>query len=50
MTAPDGATPAHVATRTLEAIVEGKFWIIPNGTERSIVENRFAEILASFPQ
>jgi NAD(P)-dependent dehydrogenase (short-subunit alcohol dehydrogenase family) len=50
MTAPGGATPAHVATRTLEAIVEGEFWIIPNGAERAIVENRFAEILAAFPR
>jgi len=50
MTAPDGARPAHVAAYTLEAILAGKFWIIPNGGERSIVENRFAEVLASFPR
>ena len=50
MTAPDGARPAHVAAYTLEAILAGKFWIIPNGGERSIVDNRFAEVLASFPQ
>jgi NAD(P)-dependent dehydrogenase (short-subunit alcohol dehydrogenase family) len=50
MTAPDGARPAHVAAYTLDAILAGKFWIIPNGGERSIVENRFAEVLASFPR
>ncbi len=50
MTAPDGARPAHVAAYTLEAILAGNFWIIPNGGERSIVENRFAEVLASFPR
>lgn len=50
MTAPDGARPAHVAVYTLEAILAGKFWIIPNGGERSIVEKRFAEVLASFPR
>ena len=49
-TGPDGATPAHVAARTLEAIVAGEFWIIPNSGERSIVETRFAEALASFPE
>ena len=50
MTEPDGATPAHVASRTLEAILAGEFWIIPNGGERSIVETRFAEVLAGFPR
>jgi len=49
-TGPDGATPAHVAARTLEAIRAGEFWIIPNAGERSIVETRFAEALASFPE
>ena len=50
MTGPAGATPAHVAARTVEAILAGQFWIIPNGGERAIVENRFAEVLASFPE
>jgi len=50
MTAPEGARPAHVAAYTLEAILAGEFWIIPNGGERSIVETRFAEVLASFPR
>jgi NAD(P)-dependent dehydrogenase (short-subunit alcohol dehydrogenase family) len=49
-TGPDGATPAHVAARTLEAILAGEFWIIPNRGERPIVESRFAEALASFPE
>jgi len=49
-TGPDGATPAHVAARTLDAIRAGEFWIIPNRGERSIVETRFAEALASFPE
>jgi NAD(P)-dependent dehydrogenase (short-subunit alcohol dehydrogenase family) len=50
-TAPDtGATPAHVAERTLAAIRAGEFWIIPNGGERPIVEARFAEALAGFPK
>jgi NAD(P)-dependent dehydrogenase (short-subunit alcohol dehydrogenase family) len=49
-TGPDGATPAHVAARTLEAIRAGVFWIIPNRGERSIVEARFTEALASFPE
>jgi NAD(P)-dependent dehydrogenase (short-subunit alcohol dehydrogenase family) len=48
-TAPGGATPAHVAERTLAAICAGEFWIIPNGGERPIVEARFAEALAAFP-
>jgi NAD(P)-dependent dehydrogenase (short-subunit alcohol dehydrogenase family) len=49
-TGADGATPAHVAARTLEAILAGQFWVIPNGGERPIVEDRFTEVLASFPQ
>jgi NAD(P)-dependent dehydrogenase (short-subunit alcohol dehydrogenase family) len=49
-TGPDGSTPAHVAARTLEAILAGQFWIIPNGGERPIVEARFTEALAGFPQ
>ena len=49
-TGPDGSTPAHVAARTLEAILGGQFWIIPNGGERPIVEAQFTEALASFPQ
>jgi hypothetical protein len=49
-TGPDGSTPAHVAARTVEAILAGEFWIIPNGGERPIVEARFTEALASFPQ
>jgi NAD(P)-dependent dehydrogenase (short-subunit alcohol dehydrogenase family) len=48
-TGPGGSTPAHVAARTLEAISAGRFWIIPNGGERPIVEARFTEALASFP-
>jgi NAD(P)-dependent dehydrogenase (short-subunit alcohol dehydrogenase family) len=48
-TAPGGATPAHVAERTLAAIRAGEFWIIPNGGERPIVEARFTEALAAFP-
>ena len=48
-TAPGGATPADVAERTLAAIRAGEFWIIPNGGERPIVEARFAEALAGFP-
>ena len=50
-TAPGtGATPAHVAERTLAAILAGEFWIIPNGGERPIVEARFTEALAAFPE
>jgi NAD(P)-dependent dehydrogenase (short-subunit alcohol dehydrogenase family) len=49
-TGPDGSTPAHVAARTLQAILAGEFWIIPNGGERPIVEARFTEALAGFPQ
>jgi NAD(P)-dependent dehydrogenase (short-subunit alcohol dehydrogenase family) len=49
-TGPDGSTPAHVAARTVEAILARQFWIIPNGGERPIVEARFTGALASFPQ
>ncbi len=49
-TGPDGSTPAHVAGRTVEAILADEFWILPNGGERPIVEARFSEALASFPE
>jgi len=49
-TGPDGSTPAHVAACTVEAILSGQFWIIPNRGERGIVEARFTEALASFPE
>ena len=49
-TGPDGSTPAHVAACTVEAILAGQFWIIPNRGERGIVEARFTEALASFPE
>ena len=49
-TGPDGSTPAHVAACTVEAILAGQFWIIPNHGERGIVEARFTEALASFPE
>jgi NAD(P)-dependent dehydrogenase (short-subunit alcohol dehydrogenase family) len=48
-TAPGGATPAHVADRTVTAIRAGEFWILPNGGEKPIVEARFTEALAAFP-
>jgi NAD(P)-dependent dehydrogenase (short-subunit alcohol dehydrogenase family) len=50
MAGPDRSTPAQVAAYTLDAILAGQFWIIPNGGERPIVENRFTEILGGFPQ
>jgi NAD(P)-dependent dehydrogenase (short-subunit alcohol dehydrogenase family) len=49
-TGPDGSTPAEVAARTLEAVRAGEFWIIPRAGERPIVEARFAEALAAFPE
>jgi NAD(P)-dependent dehydrogenase (short-subunit alcohol dehydrogenase family) len=48
-TTPDGMTPEQVATRVLEAIDAGQFWIIPGGSERPIVEARATDILANFP-
>jgi NAD(P)-dependent dehydrogenase (short-subunit alcohol dehydrogenase family) len=48
-TGPSGLTPAAVAERTLEAIRSGRFWIITHGGERSVVEARFTEVLANFP-
>jgi NAD(P)-dependent dehydrogenase (short-subunit alcohol dehydrogenase family) len=49
-TAPGGMTPGEVATRTLAAIRASEFWIIPGGGERPVVEARFTEALAAFPQ
>ena len=44
-----GLTPATVASRTLEAIRAGQFWIITHPDERPMVEDRFAGVLHSFP-
>jgi NAD(P)-dependent dehydrogenase (short-subunit alcohol dehydrogenase family) len=46
---PDGLPAAAVAARTLDAVRAGSFWILSHPSERPIVENRFNEILASFP-
>jgi NAD(P)-dependent dehydrogenase (short-subunit alcohol dehydrogenase family) len=49
-TGPTGLTPAEVAIRTLDAIRARRFWIITHPGERPVVEARFAEVLANFPQ
>jgi NAD(P)-dependent dehydrogenase (short-subunit alcohol dehydrogenase family) len=49
-TGPTGLTPAQVADRVLEAIRARRFWIITHASERPVVEARFTEILANFPQ
>jgi NAD(P)-dependent dehydrogenase (short-subunit alcohol dehydrogenase family) len=49
-TGPTGLTPAQVADRVLEAIRARRFWIITHAGERPVVEARFTEILANFPQ
>jgi NAD(P)-dependent dehydrogenase (short-subunit alcohol dehydrogenase family) len=49
-TGPSGLTPAQVADRVLEAIRARRFWIITHADERPVVEARFTEILANFPQ
>src|SRR5262245_6493525 len=47
---PTGQQPAQVATRVLEAIRAGEFWVLTHGSEREIVEQRANEILAAFPR
>jgi NAD(P)-dependent dehydrogenase (short-subunit alcohol dehydrogenase family) len=49
-TGPTGLTPAQVADRVLEAVRARRFWIITHAGERPVVEARFTEILANFPQ
>ncbi len=49
-TGPSGLTPTVVADRTLEAIRAGRFWIITHPGERPVVEARFTDALANFPQ
>ncbi len=46
---PDGLPAAEVATRTLAAVRDGRFWILSHPSERQTVQNRFDEVLASFP-
>jgi NAD(P)-dependent dehydrogenase (short-subunit alcohol dehydrogenase family) len=48
-TGPEGQTPAQVATRVLEAIGAGEFWIITHSDLKPMVENRVAGMLAAFP-
>jgi NAD(P)-dependent dehydrogenase (short-subunit alcohol dehydrogenase family) len=47
-TGPTGLTPAEVATRVLDAIRAGRFWITHPG-ERPAVEARVAGMLADYP-
>lgn len=49
-TGPDGQTPAQVAGQVLDAVRAGRFWIITHPTERELVENRHAGIVASYPK
>ncbi len=49
MTGPDGLTPAHVAARTLDAVREGRFWILTHPGERPLIAERFAGAIAAFP-
>jgi NAD(P)-dependent dehydrogenase (short-subunit alcohol dehydrogenase family) len=48
-TGPTGLTPAEVATRVLDAIRAGRFWIITHSGERPAVEARVAGMLADYP-
>jgi NAD(P)-dependent dehydrogenase (short-subunit alcohol dehydrogenase family) len=46
---PTGQKPEQVATRVLDAVRAGEFWILTHGSEREIVEERVTGILAAFP-
>jgi NAD(P)-dependent dehydrogenase (short-subunit alcohol dehydrogenase family) len=48
-TGPDGLAPEQVATRVLDAVNSGRFWIITHPGERPMIETRFAGILADYP-
>jgi NAD(P)-dependent dehydrogenase (short-subunit alcohol dehydrogenase family) len=48
-TGPTGLSPPQVAVRVLEAVRNGKFWIITHPGESPTVEARFAGILEGFP-
>jgi NAD(P)-dependent dehydrogenase (short-subunit alcohol dehydrogenase family) len=49
-TGPAGHTPAAVAEQVLAAIRADEFWIITSPFEKPIVEARFTDILAHFPE
>jgi len=49
-TGPTGKTPEAVATMVLDAIRARRFWIITHPDERTVVETRANDIVASFPQ
>jgi NAD(P)-dependent dehydrogenase (short-subunit alcohol dehydrogenase family) len=48
-TGPDGLPAEAVAARTLEAVRDGRFWILSHPSEKPIVQHRVDEILGSFP-
>jgi len=48
-TGPSGLPPEQVATRVLDAINAGQFWIITHPGEQPALEARFAGILADCP-
>jgi NAD(P)-dependent dehydrogenase (short-subunit alcohol dehydrogenase family) len=48
-TGPTGLPAEVVADRTLQAVAEGRFWIFPHATEKSIVQARVDDMLAAFP-
>ena len=49
-TGPTGLTPAQVATRVLEAVDGGEFWILTHNDLAATVDARFDGILAGFPE
>ena len=49
-TGPTGLTPAHVATRVLDAVRNREFWIITHNDLAATVDTRFDGILAGFPE
>jgi NAD(P)-dependent dehydrogenase (short-subunit alcohol dehydrogenase family) len=50
MLGPAGKEPEEVAALVVDAVREGRFWVVSHGDLRVAMEHRFADILAHVPQ
>lgn len=49
-TGPTGMSPALVAEQVIGAVLSDRFWVLPHGDMRPMLQARFDEILGELPR
>lgn len=49
-TGPTGLGADAVAAHVVDAVLAGRFWVLPHGDMAPVIRSRFDEVLAAFPQ